>query len=363
MRLIHYKGAAGGVRQRSILDKKGFMAVFDPWECEAARMCLAVGNPQAAARMLLNLPQRDQRAVQRLLLECGAALAVQAREAYRQGELTAAEDVLTLARQCAELTGDAILLHNQIVRARKETTVLPPPLALLRERGVSFGLRGRGLVVSSPVAVLGSVRNPDAHVPLLGRLHREHALISRHERRYWLARPPHHDEVVAINGAEVTSSQTLEHGDRIGLGGRDARGQRELTFLLPDRDSTTAVLKQEQRGVVTPSGDTFDRVVLLDDYLTIGPGPSAHLPAPCLACSEVRLTWSVEGLTASAAGGVVYHETPDGEWNDPPTPLPVPCRLVAVGDEGLADQVLQDYQCGATLDERIDLFDPRRRAP
>jgi hypothetical protein len=243
----------------------------------------------------------------------------------------------------------------------KGTVVQPPRAAPLRDRHISFAIRGRALVVPAPVAVLGSVRNPAAHVPLLGRLHRQHAMISRLDGKYWLTRAPHHSDVTAVNGTECDSPHPLENGDRIVLGAKEGRGRCELTFLLPENGATTAVLRQERRWTVTPSGDAFDRIVLLDQTLTIGRAETSHIFAPRLACPEVRLSWGEAGLTAGAAGGRVYQETPEGEWDDPPTPLSIPCRLYVSGDEDLAQQILSDYQRGGEVDERVDLIDPTRR--
>ncbi len=337
------------------------MAVFDPWECEAARMCLQAGNPQAAARLLLATKHRDNRTVRQLLLECNAQLAQQARAAYLQGERDVAARVLSLAAGCADLTGDAVVLQNQLMRVPEETIAMPATTIPLGDRNKCFALRGRAVVVAAPVAVLGSVRNKDAHGPLLGRLHREHALVSRHEGQHWLSRAPHHDDLVTVNGVELAAPVALEDGDEIILGARTGRGQCELTFHRPDPASATAVLRQKRRKIVTPSGDAFSELVLLGDYLTLGRSETAHLPAPQLACLEARLTWSDLGLAASAAGGVVYEESPDGDWNDPPTPLRLPCRLAIHGDGELADQILQDYQHGERLDEHLELFDPCRR--
>jgi hypothetical protein len=266
--------------------------------------------------------------------------------------------MLAFSRLCADLTFDAVVLQQQIARARKDTVVFTPPTTSLNDRSTSFALRGRALVVATPVAVLGSVRNKAAQVPLLGRLHREHAVIARHDRKYWLTRPPHHDDLVAVNGADIQSPCALVHGDHITLGAHAGRGRCELTFLRPDPATTTAVLRQEKRAVITPSGDAFDKIVLLDDYLTVGRAETAHLPSPRLACPEVRFTWSDLGRTASAVNGRVYEETPEGDWNDPPTPLIVPCRLIVTGDEGLAEQIIYDYRHGGDIDERLDLFDP-----
>ena len=250
---------------------------------------------------------------------------------------------------------------EQPVAPRERTVVQPPRAAPVRDRHLTFGIRGRALVVAAPVAVLGSVRNPAAQVPLLGRLHRQHAMISRLDGKYWLTRAPHHSDLAAVNGEDCDSARPLQHGDRIALGAKEGRGRCELTFLLPDLSSTTAVLRQEKRWTVTPSGDAFDRIVLLDQSLTIGRAETSHVYAPRLACPEVRLSWSDAGLTVNAAGGRVYQETPEGEWDDPPTPLCIPCRLYVAGEEDLPEQILSDYQHGGELDERLDLIDPSRR--
>jgi hypothetical protein len=245
--------------------------------------------------------------------------------------------------------------------AQPGTIAQPARTAPLRDRNVSFGIRGRALIVAAPVVVLGSVRNSQAHIPLLGRLHRRHALVSRVEGRYSLSRTPHHDDLVAVNGADITSTHALQHGDRIELGAKEGRGRCKLTFLIPDAASTTAVLRQEKRWIVTASGDAFDRIVLLDREMTIGRSNTSHIDAPLLACPEVRLSWSDAGLAVCATGGNVYQETPNGEWDDPPIPLAIPCRLFVAGNEDLATQVLSDYRQGGDVDERLDLVDPTRR--
>jgi hypothetical protein len=275
--------------------------------------------------------------------------------------LSVAEETLALARRCADLTGEGAVLEKQIARARQETVAQPPRTAPIRDRSFSFGIRGRALVVGAPVAVVGSVRNAAAHIPLLGRLHRQHAILTRAEGQYWLARSPHHDELVAVNGEDVAAGRLLAHGDRITLGAKEGRGRCELWFLIPDPASTTAVLRQERRWIVTPSGDAFDHIVLFDCELTIGRAQSCHIPAPHLACEEVRFSWTEAGLAVCAAGGSVHQEAAGGEWDDAPTPLSVPCRIFVTSDEDFAEQILADYRQGGDVDDRIDLIDPMHR--
>ncbi|MBW3597966.1 MAG: hypothetical protein KY475_11905, partial [Planctomycetes bacterium] len=93
----------------------------------------------------------------------------------------------------------------------------------------------------------------------------------------------------------------------------------------------------------------------------VGRGERAHVPASRLACREVRFAWTDAGLSASAEGGAVYEEAADGEWRNLRSPLACPQRLVVCGDEDQAAQIFADYQNGGDVDERIELFDPRRR--
>jgi hypothetical protein len=129
---------------------------------------------------------------------------------------------------------------------------------------------------------------------------------------------------------------------------------------IPDPASTTTVLRLESRWAITPSGDAFDRIVLLGEFLTIGRAESSHVFAPRLACPEVPLAWSEDGLTAAAVGGSIYQEASHGEWDDPP-PLSIPCRLFVVVDDDPADQIRDDYEHGGGVDEGLDLIEVRSR--
>ena len=90
------------------------MRWLDPAECRTAQDCLDQGNPLEAAGILLHSPQRDHRAVQLVRLEVNRVLVGHAAAAYAQQELNAALELIRCARQCADLSPDAVALEHQI---------------------------------------------------------------------------------------------------------------------------------------------------------------------------------------------------------------------------------------------------------
>jgi hypothetical protein len=96
------------------------MSWLDPEECAAARDCLEHGNVLEAAQKLLGTPNREHRAVQKLLLEISGRLVDQAREANARGDVVVAWEAIDRAAQCAALQDEALALWKQLSQGQEE---------------------------------------------------------------------------------------------------------------------------------------------------------------------------------------------------------------------------------------------------
>lgn len=135
----------------------------------------------------------------------------------------------------------------------------PNRLLLLVDGGGSF------LIVRSPNASIGrAAADAPADVPLFSDLTERHAAITRVDEDYFLFS----DKEIEVGGKR-TQRHLLRDGDRVTLG-RKAK----LDFLVPSRQSTTAVLDLSD---TTKMPHDVRRVVLFHRHAMIGAGTSAHL--------------------------------------------------------------------------------------
>jgi len=78
------------------------------------------GNLLEAAGILLESEDRQHRAVRNLLLEIGPQLGEQARQAYSDGEVAVAKELITCAHKCTPLAPEHEVLRDRILRDCEE---------------------------------------------------------------------------------------------------------------------------------------------------------------------------------------------------------------------------------------------------
>ncbi len=147
-----------------------------------------------------------------------------------------------------------------IPHRRPSIAGLPGHLLLLVDGGGSF------LILRNTEASIGRiVASQSADIPLFSDLAERHANIARVDDDYFLFSP----KDVEVAG-RTTKHQLLRDGDRIVLGQK-----AKFTFRMPSRKSPTGVLDLSD---TTKMPNDVRRVVLMQQHVTIGFGPTAHIP-------------------------------------------------------------------------------------
>ncbi|MCG3137096.1 MAG: hypothetical protein HJJLKODD_00938 [Phycisphaerae bacterium] len=155
-------------------------------------------------------------------------------------------------------------LDDTVAMVQRGGEALPSRLLMMVDGAGSY-LLVRGLRATIGRAAGRTV----ADIPLLADLAEVAAEIIRAEEDYFLvAREP-----VNVSGQPVTR-KLLQNGDKIILGKR-----AKLTFILPSRKSTTAVLEASES---TRLPRDVRRVVLMDRLVTLGPTSTSQLLIPSM---------------------------------------------------------------------------------
>gem|GEM_PF-1984182 len=301
MRLLHLQAKAQAAQQRveSLLNQAE--QHLERGEYEAAQQVLAqlrdeispedYRHRQLCTRMEQELGQREfQNWIQ------------EAQRAVRNEDLPRA---LACWRRAGELRPD----DPEVRRLAHEVHQLEQQLrhrkicVRICERTQRFVLARHWLVVSASEAVLGL--DSHATVPLLGRLHRQHARIFRDHGRYQIL--PCHDRrgqlcAVYVNGMRIDRPHALRHGDRIALG-ENLEMAICFRFQQPIHGSGTALLLGNETGRIRVPQQACSHVVLLDDAVSFAPpSEQKHACWQELPCS-FRLAWSAEGLVWETHNG------------------------------------------------------------
>jgi len=250
----------------------------------------------------------------------------EAREHLERGDLLTAKRRLESARAVNATDPTVVRLEE----ALKESGARLPtgrrksdPRRVVTDRHVGFSL-GPALVISRDRIVVGNPRDHSVDIPVVAKVHRRHALISRNRGLYRLI--SYADCQVSVNEQPVTECD-LQEGDVLELGNAQCRWD----FHLPVAGSNTAVLEQGERAtsrVKTPDGSQFQRVVLLDEALHIRPRPPAHVVLPGLPCQSLSFLWTEAGLSVEVQGAELAIETTGGKPVEEAPLLPLPCNLV-----------------------------------
>lgn len=285
---------------------------------------------------------------ERYLRECRDYLAHQAWEAAREcwerarAILPADPEVLRLARELRPVDPSNLAAPGE-----------PGPARRLDRRAMTFAMGNHALVVLAPEVVIGNPLGEGVHVPLLGRVHRRHALLLRDRGRYRIT-PCAAGHAVAVNGQPATGPRELADGDLLELGGPLGA----WSFRLPVAGSWTAILEPAQpssTAVQTPDGSIFHRVILADESIHIRPRSPAHLRIPDLPCQSLRLHWSETGLVAVVQGGTLAVAGKESDGDESAAPVWLPGRLVIRGDLDEAERLGRAFLGGQEVADTLCL--------
>lgn len=226
---------------------------------------------------------------------------VASRDALAAGPLGLISDGYVAAARSATprpaIPTDGALRDTPIVYDRAGTggmngsrDVLPKQLLIQVDGSGSALATCSGTVTIGPVS---SQERPD--IGLIADPAAPTVTIQRVEEDYFLRSP----RVVKVNG-KTTNDTLLNNGDKVELSSRCL-----FKFRLPHAASTTAVL--ELTGTRLVRGDV-KRVILLDNQLVVGAGPSSHVRAdgaaePMILCvRDGRLVCQSSQMVKVGAG-------------------------------------------------------------
>lgn len=207
------------------------------------------------------------------------------------------------------------------------------PIAPLCRRSQEFLLADWALVLSSGEVCLGVPRSEGVQIPLLGRLHRRHALLVQ-DGQGWQLIPLADNRgnpcPVWLNGVLILGPERLRPGDKIAVGGANPAGGSYWEFTLPVPGSATAVLESApgNQNLISVGGYRLPRAVLLADTLVIGSTRPAHLVLADLPCQRIVFRWQPEGLCWQVEGGAGRLEIPGQTLDQADSRLYLPSRLV-----------------------------------
>ncbi|MCS7237734.1 MAG: hypothetical protein NZ899_05620 [Thermoguttaceae bacterium] len=232
------------------------------------------------------------------------------------------------AVQVRVLTGQLAALAAR-ERSYPGTGPAPQPAAV-QSRTQSFVLEDVGLVISTDQVAVGTPRGEDVQLPILGRIHRRHAVFVR-DRLGWqlmVCRDKHGQACpVVVNEVEVPAVTTLADEATIQFGDAHCR----LCFRLPVAGSLTALLEAppgSSASIYAPPGQMLRRVILLADSLIIGCQKPAHVVLPTLPCRQVVFHWQEGGLHWSVDGAPANMEIPGRSWHPADRLVYCPAQLI-----------------------------------
>jgi len=280
-----------------------------------ARRLVARGEFSAALRILEHLPaaETNELVAEIQLAEERFAQAVQrCREAVVVGDAGLArhywETIQQLCPQCPEIKR----LAGEIARVASRGLGSAGRASPVSDRGERFLLEEQTLVLLNDEIAIGAPHAENVHLPLLGRIHRRHAVLCR-DRSGWqlvVCRDRHGRPCpVRVNGKDNHAAWRLQDGDRIDWGDPG----HAWIFRLPVPGSWTAIWEapaDSEAGILGASEYALKRAVFLADELRIQSQAPAHLILKDLPCSGVVLRWRPTGLEWAIEGGQGWLEAP-----------------------------------------------------
>lgn len=198
-----------------------------------------------------------------------------------------------------------------------------------------------GLILLSDEIGIGVPNGDNVQLPILGRIHRRHAVLARDRQgwqivtcrdKYGRACP------VRIDGVPVDSAARLKDGNVVQLGDTECLWR----FRQPVPGSLTAIweaLPGSLSGILLPEGKSVRRAILLADQLILGVMPPAHLVNPRLPCESLCLHWHENALHWKVNGGSAIMEIPGVTWQSDDFRVYLPSRLMIDGQWDEAERL------------------------
>jgi|GEM_PF-739061 len=214
----------------------------------------------------------------------------------------------------------------RIVAARDSSFGKPLPV---RSRMQRFVIEDVGAIILAEEIAIGVPQEDNVQLPILGRIHRRHAVLIR-DRQGWqlMACRDKYGRAcrVQIDGAELDGVARLRDGNIVQLGESNCR----WLFRLPVAGSLTALWEAHPGSsgmIFGPRGQSVKRAILLADEVTLGVKSPAHLVIPDWPCQRGCLRWHEGGLHWDVQGGSVWMEIPGLTWHSKDRQVYLPSRL------------------------------------
>lgn len=257
----------------------------------------------------------------RAVSQCRAAIAAGDRHLARHF-WQQAKQLCPHAPLVAQLAGEMA----RLVVAGDRPTERP---VLVNDRSQRFVIEHFGVVILADHVAIGSPQAEGVELPLLGRLHRRHAVLVR-DRLGWqiMACRDKHGQAcfVKVDEVRVESTAPLRDGSVIQLAENGCAWQ----FRLPVAGSLTAIweaLPGSGSTVFGVQGESAKRAIFLADELVIGSVGPAHLVLKDFPCSRLILSWTDGGLNWRVEGGECRAEAPGLALMPDDQQVYVPSRL------------------------------------
>ncbi|GAB4142887.1 FHA domain-containing protein [Thermopirellula anaerolimosa] len=330
---------------------------------EACRLA-ASGEFAAALRTLESLPADDAReTIQeiRLTEERFSDALDRCREAVVARDAGLARHYWELIKQLCPQCPEIKRLAGEIARAASPDAGSAGRARPVSDRRDRFLVEDDTLVLLSDEIAIGAPHAENVQLPVLGRVHRRHAVLCR-DRSGWRILPcrDRHGRPcpLRVNGKNISTDAGLQNGDRVELGDR----HRPWIFRLPVPNSWTAIWEasaESEAGIFRPSGHALKRAIFLADELRIQPLAPAHLLIKNVACSGVVLRWQPQGLEWEIEGGQGWLESPGVTIASDDRAVYLPGRLVVESQWDEAERLgrmLVNAHAGERTTLKFDLW-------
>lgn len=230
----------------------------------------------------------------------------------------------------------------------------------VRDRSQRLILGEIGPLILAEEVALGSPQGENVQLPLLGRVHRRHAILIR-DRHGWqiVACQDKHGKpcTVRIDGESVDSVARLRDGHLVQLGNESCLWR----FRLPVPGSFTAIweaLPKSATAIACPDARLRKLAILFADELIIRGAAPAHIVLPEFPCERVILRWQDGGLHWFVEGGSAWLEIPGLTWHPGDSQVYLPSRLTVEPELSEAQRLGRVFMSNEVNDRATFAFLP-----
>ncbi|QDU52929.1 FHA domain-containing protein [Gimesia panareensis] len=288
---------------------------------QTAKELLTGLSEQPDANRLISNIQAIENRLERYIKSCEGYLS--------SGKFRSARQQIDLARSIRSDHPEVLRLEDELNRAASDLGNIETSKSDLTEsttrciddRWTTFVINNT-LITCGAVFTIGTPRGNSGsiHLQLMsGYLHGLHALIVRDRGTYQIVPWNRKGEPcdAYVDGELVTQPTELHHAQILGLGTRELKNRPEpalnWSFQIPFKETSS----NSATAVLLPLDSTihsYDRIVLLDDFITIRREEASHIFVRDLPCKEIILRWSssqdddcTTNLVAEVNGGEIAY--------------------------------------------------------